>query len=661
MSRLDQHVASVQNKLALGKFVSAMVWTNAVFALVVWLAILVDRLFWLRLPHWHIWFWSGVGAAAVAALSYAIWRRPDSLEAAVKIDDVLKTKDKFATALHVRTVNDPFAHAALLDAERTADSVSLHKKFPLTTPRKLYVPIAIVAVALLTNWLLEPMDLFGRKAAARKQIEAQAKVDQATKTLQNALAVVSAVPPALQQNEQIKVAKEGILQQLNQSIKDPARAERTAAKALQDVNEAIKEQIKQNQKYAEAQNEAKMLRSLQVPMNEKGAVADAQRELAKGNFSEAVNDLNKVAENFDKMAKKDQEKAAEQMQNMTNQLKQMANNPQQQQQMQQQMQQQLGLNQQQAQQMMQKMQQAAAGDKQAAQQLQQMAQQAMKQMNQGNGPNQQQQQAIQQAIQQMQAQANAQQNAQNMQQAAQQMAKAMQQMAQQQQQGQQAQQGQKGQQGQNQQQQQQQQAGGQQAQQQMAQGLQGMQQQMQQMQAAAQDAQQIAGAQQAAQNAAQQAMDAMNGQQGQNGQQQGQGNWQGKGQNQPGGGDPNQPWNGQANDGLQPNNGGQGAGDRSGKQQAPYAVKPEMSPSIDDEKGKILASTLVKGAALKGESKEQLKDVVESAIKNQADEIDQDRVSRQAQRVVRDYFSSIQNDAATAGAGAAAPTTAPSK
>jgi len=103
-------------------------------------------------------------------------------------------------------------------------------------------------------------------------------------------------------------------------------------------------------------------------------------------------------------------------------------------------------------------------------------------------------------------------------------------------------------------------------------------------------------------------------------------------------------------------------GDRSGKQQAPYAVKPELSPSIDDEKGKILASTLVKGAALKGQSKEQLKEVTESALKNQAEEIDQDRVSRQAQRVVRDYFSSIQNDAASAaGAGAVAPTTAPSK
>jgi hypothetical protein len=175
------------------------------------------------------------------------------------------------------------------------------------------------------------------------------------------------------------------------------------------------------------------------------------------------------------------------------------------------------------------------------------------------------------------------------------------------------------------------------------------------MQAMAQDAQQIAGAQQAAAAAADQAMNGMNGQM--NGNQNGNnaGAWQGQGNDMADGGQ-RQPWNGQANDGMGPNPGGPGAGDRSAKTQAPYAVKPEMDPSKDDEKGKILMTQLVKGDALKGESKEQLKEITESAVKNAADEVDQDRVSRQAQKVVRDYFSSMQQDS-----GASAPTTAPSK
>jgi hypothetical protein len=640
MSRLDSHVAAVQNKLALGRFLGALGWSLAGFGACVWVAIVIDRVFRLTLPRVPVWFWSGLGAAAVAAIIYAVWRRPSAHDAAVRIDERLNTKDKFATALHVRRLSDPFAHAALLDAERTADSVSLHKRFPLAFPKSTYATIAVALVALATWHWLSPMDLFGREQKIRKQAEQTAKVDQAKKTLKDAMAQVAMVAQKAPDTDQIKLAKEVAMQQLNQPMTDPAQARRTAAKALQDINEAIKQQVKNSAKFAEAQQDAKMVRQLQVPQDEKGPVADAQRAVAKGDFTAAVDELTKLSENFDKMDKKDQEKAAQQMQNLANQLKQLANNPNAQKQIQDQLQQ-MGLNQQQAQQAQDLMRKAAQGDKDAQQQMQQMAQQAMQQMNNGQGPTPQQQQAIQQMVQQMQAQANAQNTAQNMQQAAQQMAKAMQQAANPQQGGQQGLQGQG-------QKQQQQQA--------MQQAMQGMQQQLGQMSAAAQDAEQIAGAQAAAAQAADQAMNAMNGNMQGNQQNNGGGQWQGQGDNQQAAGQM-QPWNGQANDGMGPNPGGMGAGDRSAKTQAPYAIKQEMSPSKDDEKGRILMTQLVKGDALKGESKEQLKEITEASVKNAADEVDQDRVSRQAQKVVRDYFSSMQQDAG----GAAAPTTAPSK
>ena len=105
----------------------------------------------------------------------------------------------------------------------------------------------------------------------------------------------------------------------------------------------------------------------------------------------------------------------------------------------------------------------------------------------------------------------------------------------------------------------------------------------------------------------QQAMNAMNGQAGNQGQGQNGGQWQGNGQIQ-GNGQQNQPWNGQQGP-AGPNQGGIGAGDRNYKEQAPYAVKPEVSPSTDNEKGRIIASTLVKAGAIKGESKAELKQI----------------------------------------------------
>ena len=76
-----------------------------------------------------------------------------------------------------------------------------------------------------------------------------------------------------------------------------------------------------------------MFKGLQTPIDEQGPVAEAQRDLQKGDFSSAITELTKLTENFDKMDKKDQEKAQQQMKQMAQQLQQMANNPPQQQQM----------------------------------------------------------------------------------------------------------------------------------------------------------------------------------------------------------------------------------------------------------------------------------------------------------------------------------------
>jgi hypothetical protein len=51
MSRLDQHVAAVQNKLALTRFINALVWTMLVFAGVVTLDILIARIVHIQLPR----------------------------------------------------------------------------------------------------------------------------------------------------------------------------------------------------------------------------------------------------------------------------------------------------------------------------------------------------------------------------------------------------------------------------------------------------------------------------------------------------------------------------------------------------------------------------------------------------------------------------------
>jgi hypothetical protein len=481
MSRLDRHIAMVRGKLLLGRFLYGLVWSLLALAAVVWTAIMIGRLVQLHLPRPERWLLIGVSAAAISGWAFMLWRRPTDKQAAVAIDERLALKEKFSTALFARQLSDPFALAAVRDAEQTAEGVSLQKRFPVEIPRRPAAGLAgAVAVILLTSWCVPDCDFFGVHAAQQKKIEiARSEHVQAEKAVKQALAELQAAPKEISDTEAIKLARQDLTDMLKKPIDDPVGAQRKAASALQEM-ESIRQKIKDQEQFAEAQNEMKALQSMAPSGDDKSPISQAQNAIIKGNFADAVDDLKSAVDNFDKKTPQEQQQTAQAMAKLAQQVAQQANDPKVQQQIQQQLQQ-MGANQQQAQQIAQQMAAAANGDKAAQQQVQQAARQLAQQMNQKQGGGSQQQQhmaqQMQQAMQQMQQQANSQAQAQQMAQAAQQLAGAMQQASQQGGQGQQGQ-GQHGQ-------------GSQQAQQQqqMAQAGQAMQQQLQQLQAMANAAQ----------------------------------------------------------------------------------------------------------------------------------------------------------------------------
>ncbi len=696
MSRLDRHVAAVRQRIALQDFLVLAAKALLVAGVAALLYVLVARLVAVRLigePYWML------GLVAVALIVAAVWalaRRPDLPTAAAAIDERLGLKDKFGTALAFRNTREPFAKLAVKDAEVTADAVSLAGQFRPQVPQMMGYAAATLVAAGLTGWLMSDIGIFGDSDPVNPAVTVQSaeQRERARQNVEQALAAINAAPIDVQQQEAVLQAKGDLTELTRRPIGDAAAANRTAAKAASGLEEALVDQIKNNAKYAQAKRDEAFLRNLPSLDEQESRIADAADALREGDLETAMTEMEQAVDEFDQMTDAEKEAMAQQMQQLANQLAQAAQDPAQQQQMQQQLQQ-LGMNQQQAQQAAQAMQQAAQGNQQAQQQLQQMAAQAMQQMNNGQGATQQQQQQVQQMLQQMQAQANTQAAGQQMAQAAGQMAQAMQQ----------AQQGAGG----NQQQQPgaqpgQQQAGAQQGAQP---GLQQMQQTLQQMQAVQQDMQQVQAAQQQAQQVAQNAQQGQqggqqNGQQGgQQGQQQanagqqqgqgqqgqgqqqgqqsqGQGGQQGQGQgqgqqqagNQPGqggqGGQAGQQGQmaggqGQGQQGQggwqpgdpQPGQGGMGgAGQGRGGQapfaQAPFGIKQELSPSENQEGGQLLASYFVKSDALIGDSTAELRDVAQSAVQNVTDEVDQQRISRQAQSAVRNYFNAMSNRPAPA-------------
>jgi hypothetical protein len=677
MGRLDRHVTMVQSKLTLERFFAALGYCIVIFFAAVLLVVLVDRFIGVAPPRAVIWFWSALGVAAVAAFVLAMIHKPTAHQAAVFIDERLGLNEKFSTALFARQQagkGDPFAMAAIRDAERTADNVSLHKRFPLEFPRSGYWAVLAALVVLPMLLWLPRFDLFGREAklelAKRQALQRTTAQHEAEKVL----TAISSLPKAIQGQANAELAKRDLKRALEQNTTDTAELKMTAEHAQEEAEQAKLEEMKSSQAFAQDLTDKAVFNSLNPAADDHSTVADASREIASGNFSKAAATLTSMPDKFNAMSDEEKKKVADQMADMARQLSSIAKDPAAMAKLQQQLQQQ-GATKQQAQQIAKTAQQAAQGNPQAQQQLQQMQQQLQQQMNGGKGPTAQQQSAIAKAMQQMQSVASSQSSAQQMAQAAQQMSQGMQQ-------SQAAQSGsQKG--------AMQQASAKQGGQQPGAQKSGGQQTAGGQKQGGAQQAsagqksgsQQASGGQQAGAGK-QPGGNQPGGQQANGGGQSGQGHGQqqmkqagqqmadaldkmdatkkdaeqqvaeGDGANDANSQGENNPSDGGTGEFKQGNPAGHkgqgmggpgiGQGGVGQKQIAAFTVKQEKDPSQNIANGKILAKTFVKADQLIGKSTIQLSSAAKAAVKESTDDVDGDNeVPKDAQKMVKDYFNTM--------------------
>src|SRR5687767_6038755 len=109
MSRLDSHISDVRTRMTFAILVDWLATCVFVLAVLSLLLIILQRLVHFGVPRNALWI--GVGAGAAVAVVMAFLRRPSREAAAVAIDERLGLKEKFSTALSVRSVSDPFAQA----------------------------------------------------------------------------------------------------------------------------------------------------------------------------------------------------------------------------------------------------------------------------------------------------------------------------------------------------------------------------------------------------------------------------------------------------------------------------------------------------------------------------------------------------------------------
>lgn len=376
------------------------------------LARLGEKMFGLPIA-WKWWFIGAGAGALVGSIVWTVITRPRPARVARTLDDRANLRESLSTALIVEKQNDAWSRLVVDSARDKARVVNVGQAIPIEAPRLWPVPLC-TAMALLVVWITVPsVDLLGllkqRQAQADQEqevIQARAEAKEAEQRVREAMARAGANPldERGQNDPQLPEAGE----------RTPEDVRREAVRSLTNMAEQIR-QMQTGERAQQLENLQQQMRQLRQPGP--GPLNEFTRELARGNFQAAQQQLEQMMQQLaqGEMTAQQREQLQQQMQNLSLQMRENAQN-------QARMEQQLrnaGLTPEQARQLAQQMQQMSP------QQMQQALQQAAQQMQQQGGQpmSQQQMQQLQQMAQAMQQSAG---QCQNMSQAMQQMAQAMQ-------------------------------------------------------------------------------------------------------------------------------------------------------------------------------------------------------------------------------------------
>src|ERR1044071_236250 len=267
MSRLDSHVAAVQRKLTLAVFIDWLGVCALGLGIAAIITIVLQKAIHFSIPS--LLLWSGVVATLAVAALLTVLSRPSRDVAAVAIDEKLGLKEKFSTALSVRSMADPFAQAVVRDAEQTANSVQLAGRFPLTFPIRGYWAIGAIALACLAMFLPQ-MDLLGRQAKIKAKQDEEHKIAESKQVIQNAIVKIEQIPKMAIDPDAVRIAHQSLAEMLKHAPPDPQAAARRVMEELGNIDKSMKAAAEENKKFAQAKALANMLKSNNAPIQGDG-------------------------------------------------------------------------------------------------------------------------------------------------------------------------------------------------------------------------------------------------------------------------------------------------------------------------------------------------------------------------------------------------------
>lgn len=326
MQDLDRAIRRVGFRLRVQRFLSALVWTLAAGLVGVAILIGTEKVLGRTLitPVWLPWLIAAASGLVLAA-AWSWWTGPSRLDAALAIDHAFGLSERLSTVLSLPRdlLATPAGHALMEDARHAMDALDVRTAFALRLPKRAWIPLipGLLAVGLL----FAPANL----VQARERRESK-PLDQAEKKVisEKMKSLAQTIKTQRKELEKQKLTEtDKILAQIEQAAekleKAPPATKDKAMVELNKLTDALKERQKQ---IGTTEQLAKQLQMLKE-MTSEGPADDFAKEMARGDFAKAAEQLKQLREKMQsgKMTEQEKKELAAQMQDMKKKLDELSN------------------------------------------------------------------------------------------------------------------------------------------------------------------------------------------------------------------------------------------------------------------------------------------------------------------------------------------------
>ena len=296
MTSCERLVSVARSRLRLRRAVEAVPRATVAAAIALLAAFLAGKLLPIEMPEWWIErVVISVCALAAVAIRAAI-QQPTALEAAIEADRALGLRDRLSIAVASRGSDDPFAQAAVADAERRAADpalrATLRRSLRPGTPQGWWWAIPVIVVAVLVEALV-PAISWTPSANAEDSVAARDEANEALAELETAIREQPELESALGDSDLLGEDGEDPFE----ALEDPQEIRLEAIRRMTALEERL-ESVLAGEDAAAAEAMRDALSELDVPSE--GLAQELALAMRLGDYAKASEAIEAMRERFEK-------------------------------------------------------------------------------------------------------------------------------------------------------------------------------------------------------------------------------------------------------------------------------------------------------------------------------------------------------------------------